>query len=48
LQADIIGLDGDPVKDITAVRRVVFVMKGEIVYKNAVRCAIPVYAGVQP
>jgi len=34
LQADIIGLDGDPLKDITAVRRVVFVMKGGIVYKN--------------
>ena len=28
LQADIIALDGDPLKDITAVRRVVFVMKG--------------------
>ncbi|HXQ97445.1 MAG TPA: amidohydrolase family protein, partial [Candidatus Limnocylindrales bacterium] len=34
LQADIIALDGDPVKDITAVRRVVFVMKGGVVYKN--------------
>ncbi len=31
LQADIIALDGDPLKDITAVRRVVFVMKGGIV-----------------
>jgi imidazolonepropionase-like amidohydrolase len=48
LQADIIALDGDPLKDITAVRRVVFVMKGGIVYKNAARDAIPVYAGVQP
>jgi len=48
LQADIIALDGDPLKDITAVRRVVFVMKGGIVYKNAARTAIPVYAGVQP
>jgi imidazolonepropionase-like amidohydrolase len=36
LQADIIALDGDPLKDITAVRRVVFVMKGGVVYKNAV------------
>jgi imidazolonepropionase-like amidohydrolase len=36
LQADIIALDGDPLKDINAVRRVVFVMKGGIVYKNAV------------
>jgi len=37
LQADIIALDGDPLKDITAVRRVVFVMKGGIVYKNTAR-----------
>jgi len=35
LQADIIALDGDPLKDITAVRRVVFVMKGGVVYKDA-------------
>jgi imidazolonepropionase-like amidohydrolase len=48
LQADIIALDGDPLKDITAVRRVVFVMKGGIVYKNAAHGAIPVYAGVEP
>lgn len=34
LQADIIALDGNPLNDITAVRRVVFVMKGGIVYKN--------------
>src|SRR5262245_11728142 len=37
LEADIIALDGDPLKDITAVRRVVFVMKGGVVYKNAAR-----------
>jgi imidazolonepropionase-like amidohydrolase len=37
LEADIIALDGDPLKDITAVRRVVFVMKGGVVYKNVVR-----------
>jgi imidazolonepropionase-like amidohydrolase len=36
LQADIIALDGDPLEDITAVRRVVFVMKGGVVYKNSV------------
>jgi imidazolonepropionase-like amidohydrolase len=48
LQADIIALDGDPLKDITAVRRVVFVMKGGIVYKNTARGAIPSYSGVQP
>ena len=35
LEADIVALDGDPLKDITAVRRVVFVMKGGVVYKNA-------------
>ena len=32
-EADIIALDGDPLKDITAVRRVSFVMKGGVVYK---------------
>ena len=34
LQADIIALDGDPLKDITAVRRVVFVMKGGVIYSH--------------
>lgn len=33
-EADIIALDGDPLKDITAVRRVVFVMKGGKVFVN--------------
>jgi imidazolonepropionase-like amidohydrolase len=47
LQADIIALDGDPLKDITAVRRVVFVMKGGVVYKNASRNSIPANAGGQ-
>ena len=37
LQADVIALDGDPLKDITAVRRVVFVMKGGVVYKYTAR-----------
>ncbi len=41
LQADLIALDGDPLKDITAVRRVVFVMKGGVVYKNISRAATP-------
>ena len=39
LQADIIALDGNPLKDITAVRRVLFVMKGGVVYRNAARGA---------
>jgi len=34
LDADIIALDGDPLKDITAVRRVVFVMKSGKVFVN--------------
>ena len=34
LQADIIAIDGNPLEDITAVNRVVFVMKGGKVYKN--------------
>jgi len=47
-EADIIALDGDPLKDITAVRRVVFVMKGGVVYKHVARGAIPSYVGIQP
>ena len=34
MEADIIALDGNPLQDITALRRVVFVMKGGVVYKN--------------
>jgi imidazolonepropionase-like amidohydrolase len=37
LEADIIAVDGNPLQDITAVRRVVFVMKGGKVYKNLAR-----------
>jgi len=47
LQADVIALDGDPLKDITAVLRVAFVMKGGVVYKNAAYGAIPVYARIR-
>ena len=47
-EADIIALDGDPLKDITAVRRVVFVMKGGIVYKSVALGAIRADADVQP
>jgi imidazolonepropionase-like amidohydrolase len=37
LEADIIAIDGDALKDITAVRRVVFVRKGGVVYRNEIR-----------
>jgi imidazolonepropionase-like amidohydrolase len=47
LQADLIALDGDPFKDITAVRRVVFVMKGGVVYKNAAPRATSTNAGAE-
>jgi imidazolonepropionase-like amidohydrolase len=47
LQADIIALDGDPLKYITSVRRVLFVMKGGVVYKNISRNSISADTGVQ-
>jgi imidazolonepropionase-like amidohydrolase len=36
MQADIVGFDGDPLKDVNSARRAAFVMKGGKVYKNLI------------
>ena len=47
MQVDIIAIDGDPLKDIAAVRRVVFVMKGGVVYKNVSRSSTTANEGLK-
>ena len=37
MQADIVGFDGDPLKDAYAAGRAVFVMKGGKVFENEAR-----------
>ncbi len=41
LQADIIAVDGNPLQDITAMRRAILVMKGGYVFENLARSPAP-------
>jgi imidazolonepropionase-like amidohydrolase len=34
MEADLIAVDGDPLTEIPALQRVVFVMKGGVVFRN--------------
>jgi imidazolonepropionase-like amidohydrolase len=42
--ADLIAVEGDPLIDITELQRVMWVMKGGIVYRNASDMKIPAVA----
>ena len=48
MDADIIALAGNPLEDISAVRKVAFVMKGGVVYKNDAASMIPKFLPFAP